>query len=198
MDLFALKRASLGPHRWSRLLERYHEQHGNQALDSPISGPISTTLITKVDANWNRSIFFVPGGRFLIFAVNNTLELWDLGAVGVDEHAAPALLASTVDRDPPSTSKFNNGLLVQERSMDTLQTVAVVLDKASDLENLIMCVLREFPLLGLTMSLTDLQEKSKSIELCRVHQFHLSNGWNPSRPRLSALNPSGTLTQPKT
>ena len=72
MSDLELERAAMVPRRWIELCNAFQEQYSNDS--SEILGPRTTRFIT----GGAKSVFIVPGGRYLVTA-DNGLFVWDLG-----------------------------------------------------------------------------------------------------------------------
>ncbi|KAF6757437.1 hypothetical protein DFP72DRAFT_891147 [Ephemerocybe angulata] len=129
MNATELQRAALGPYRWGKLLER-NSRHSvkkeNLALVRPMKEndyPLRTTRQSKK--------FLVPGGRYLVVAHTESVDLWDLGPVGRAPLSPPVLVARE-ELAPSSATAFQlEGLEVAPINEATLRiVVALVGSKA--------------------------------------------------------------------
>lgn len=122
MDTFRLQRASMAPTRFARLLESY--SHDDYVV--PPIEPIHTTSVDIGKPVPTEKHFLVPGGRFLITANPQTIDLWDLGAPDRAALERPALVArAKIGADLPGPVGSTQ-LAVEIQSVDTLKILVVV------------------------------------------------------------------------
>jgi hypothetical protein len=93
MDLEALRHTALGPYRWRRTIENHHAYDSEESANLTELEPIATTKIwASSSPSGGIRLLFVPGGRFLLTAVENSLRLWDVGPVGEERPLGPQIL----------------------------------------------------------------------------------------------------------
>ncbi|KAF6757439.1 hypothetical protein DFP72DRAFT_234275 [Ephemerocybe angulata] len=108
MNIGELQRAALGPHRWSKLLER-----NALPLVDKKSGPLLEPLVENdypFGITTASRQFLVPGGRFLVIASRESLGIWDLGTPGRPITSPPPLIARESLATLPEHSEMSLGL----------------------------------------------------------------------------------------
>ena len=77
MSDLELERAAMAPRRWFELCSRFHKQNSQTKDFGEVLHHPRTTRIIKESI---KSLFIVPGGRYLVTA-GNGISVWDLGYV---------------------------------------------------------------------------------------------------------------------